>query len=298
MERVVGRETERDVAATFLAAAASIPAVLTLEGEAGIGKTTLVRYVVRLAREAGSQVLHCRPTDAESALSFAGLTDLLAGVADDVFDGLPSPQGRALAVAVLRQEPTGAAPDARAIGTGLGTALTGLATARPLLVVVDDAQWLDRPSLQALTFALRRVRGVPVGVLVSRRTGTAGAADLAAALPDPGWRQTLNLAGLGSAALFHVVRDELGLPLSHPSLVRIAESSQGNPYIAIELARVAARAGSGTAADRPLPDSLHALTADRLGGLSPAAAEAVLAVACSARPTLTLIDGLGVRSGL
>ncbi|MGB9378794.1 MAG: ATP-binding protein, partial [Mycobacteriales bacterium] len=289
MQRVIGRETECDVAATFLAAAASGPAVLTLDGEAGIGKTTLVRYAVGLAREAGSRVLHCRPTDAESGLSFAGLTDLLAGI-DEAFESLPAPQHQALSVAVLRSAPTGAAPDARAIGTGLGTVLTGLASAQPLLVVVDDAQWLDQPTLQALTFALRRVRDLPVGVLVSRRTGTAAAADLAAALPDPGWRQALTLAGLGSAALFHVVREELGLSLSHPSLVRIAQSSQGNPYVAIELARVSARAGSGTAEDRPLPDSLHALSADRLGGLSEPAAEAVLAVACSAQPTLALMD--------
>jgi len=85
----IGRDVERDVVATFLAAAASGTAVLSVDGEPGIGKTTLCRYAIDLALEAGSAVLECRPSEVEAALRFAGLTDLLAGIAVDRIDTNP-----------------------------------------------------------------------------------------------------------------------------------------------------------------------------------------------------------------
>ncbi|MEO6203913.1 MAG: AAA family ATPase [Mycobacteriales bacterium] len=291
---VAGRESERDIAAMFLAAAASASAVLTVHGEAGIGKTTLCRHVVARARAAGTVVLECRPTAVEEALSFAALTDLLSPLDDATFDALPGVQRDALAAATLRAEPGGQAPDARAIGTGLAGLLGLLAARTSVLMVVDDEQWLDLPSRLALTFALRRIEAMPFGLLTSRRTGggevpeIVAPPDLALDLLAPDWRRDVPLEGLSAAAIFHVVRQELDVALGRPTLIRVTEASRGNPYVAVELAR------NGFV----VPKSLYALTAERLAGLSPAARHAILAVACAGRPTTALMSAMGLREAL
>jgi DNA-binding CsgD family transcriptional regulator len=285
---IAGRESEREAAATFLAAAASSPAVLSLHGDAGIGKTTLCRHLVAQARAAGTTVLECRPAAVEQGLSFAALTDLLSAVDDATLDALPPPQRAALAAATLRADPGHEAPEPRVIGTGLAGLLCLLAERRPLLVVVDDEQWLDRPSHEALTFALRRVDGLPFGLVTSRRGDSSGPPELAAALPAPQWKRDLHLEGLTAGALFHVVRQELGLTLGRPTLIRITGASGGNPYVAVELAR------NGLV----VPESLYSLTAERLAQLPEPAREAVLAVACAGRPTTALLSALGLREPL
>lgn len=285
---VAGREGERQAVATFLAAAASAPALLSLQGEAGIGKTTLCRHLIAQARASGSTVLECRPTAVEQDLSFAALTDLLSTVDDATLDALPRPQRDALAAATLRADLGREAPEPRAIGTGLGGLLCFLAAHRPVVLVVDDEQWLDAPTYEALTFALRRVGALPFGLVTSRRAGTAGSSDLAAALAAPQWKSGLALEGMTAGALFHVVREELGISLSRPALTRITEASKGNPYVAVELAR------NGLV----VPESLYALTAERLTPLSTSTREAVLAVACAGRPTTALMSALGLREAL
>ncbi|WP_346386100.1 AAA family ATPase [Nocardioides sp.] len=285
---VAGREHERDATATFLAAAASAPAALSLTGDAGIGKTTLCRHTVAQAVAAGTTVLECRSTLVERGFSFVALTDLLAPVDDAMLDRLAVPQRDALGAATLRSSPGHDPPEARVIGTGLLGLLGLLAAEGPVLLVIDDEQWLDLPSHEALTFALRRVESLPIGLLTSRRSGSAGPPELSAALEAPGWRRELRLDGLSAGALFHVVRQELGVSLARPTLIRITEASAGNPYIAVELAR------NGLV----VPDSLYSLTAERLAPLTPPAREAILAVACAGRPTTTLLAALGLREPL
>ncbi|MDX6481612.1 MAG: hypothetical protein QOG85_2122, partial [Gaiellaceae bacterium] len=281
----VGRDAERRSVATFLAAAASGPAILAIAGEPGIGKSTMCRYAVELAEAAGSTVLVCRPTEAESMMSFAGLTDLMSGIADDALAALPAPQHHALAVASLREEPSDATLDERAVGTGLATLLSQLATRGPVVVVVDDAQWLDAASLDVLQFAFRRTTDQRVGLLVSRRVGPDVGIGLATAMAEPAWRQEMTLGGLTMASLFHIVRDQANLMLARPALVRVVDLSGGNPFLAIELAR---RGGS----------NLSSLVVDRLSPLSDRAREALLAVACSPRPTPALIERLGLHGHL
>jgi DNA-binding CsgD family transcriptional regulator len=286
--KVAGRDAERDAAATFLAAAASAPAVLSMQGEAGIGKTTICRHLVAQARGGGFTVLECRPTSVEQTLSFVALTDLLATVDDAALDALPPPQREALAAAILRAVPGGQAPEARVIGTGLAGLFNFLAARQPLLVVIDDEQWLDQPSYDALAFALRRVMQAPFGLVTARRAGSAGPHGLAAVPPTPTWKRDLQLGGLSAGAIFHIVLDELGLTLGRPTLIRITEASGGNPFVAVELAR------NGLV----VPESLYSLTAERLAGLPDPAREAVLAVACSGRPSTALLSALGLREPL
>ena len=154
---------------------------------------------------------------------------------------------------------------------------------------------LTERALAAVTFAMRRIRSIPVGVLICSRSGTTNAVGLAESVPDPAWSQALTLRGLTDTDLFHIVRDRLGLALSLPQLTRIGVASEGNPYVAIELARALRAGGDSTATDLPVPQSLQSLAAVQLGGLSPAALDAVLAVACTAHPTLKLMRLIGLQ---
>ena len=163
---IVGRDEEVQVIDSFLCENA--PGVLVLEGEAGIGKTTLWRYGVEFARREWL-TLTSSPTEAESALAFAAAVDLLGPYAQEIIGILPRPQGRALATALLLDDLEGAPADPRAVALGFLGALRELARDRPVLVAVDDIQWLDAPSTLLLEFALRRVRDDPIVFLLTRR---------------------------------------------------------------------------------------------------------------------------------
>jgi predicted ATPase len=118
------------------------------EGEAGIGKTTLWRAGVERARELGCQVLEARPASAERELSYAALGDLLAGMQDEI-GGLPAPQRRALRIALVLEEADGEPADKRAIAAAVRELLRRLSAEAPLVVALDDIQWLDPPSAGA-----------------------------------------------------------------------------------------------------------------------------------------------------
>lgn len=296
MDALIGREREREAAAIFVAAAASGPALLGIDGEPGIGKTKLFEYTVDLARLGGSTVLQCRPTQAESAMSYVGLTDLLRDVPDAQFDRLPAPQRHALGVATLRAAPSDIPLDERAVGTGLTTLLTDLADSQAVVLAVDDLQWLDGSSADVVMFAARRMTTAPIGILTCRRTGEA-APDVFGAVPASAWRTSITLTGLGAAALFHIVRDQLSTTLAHPSLVHITETSGGNPFAALALSR-AMGLGTDVRAAAPLADLVHGLTVDRLESLTARAREALLAAALSPRATVALFAALGLRDVL
>src|SRR5947209_711973 len=142
----VGREGELAQVDLFLAELTAASCALALEGEPGIGKTTIWREGVNRARRAGMLVLACRPAAAEAKLSFAGLSDMLAAVDETRFAALPVLQRNALEVALLRSAPDGPALDSRLVATALLSLLRELAASTTVLLAVDDAQWLDAPT--------------------------------------------------------------------------------------------------------------------------------------------------------
>ena len=154
---LVGREEELAAIVGFLEAARDGPSALLLEGEAGIGKSTLWSAGVAAARESRFCVLTARPAPAEAALSYAGLADLMDGHLD-VLGELPEPQRHALEVVLLLAEPAGLPPDQRAIGAGLLDALRLLANEGPVLIGVDDISWLDAASLAVVGFVTAPIR--------------------------------------------------------------------------------------------------------------------------------------------
>ncbi len=271
-------------------------AVLVIEGEPGIGKTTLWHEAVRRARLLGWQVLSARPARSDAVLSYAGLTDLLRPVHEETFRGLPSPQRRPLAVALLRDEPGPGDLEPRAVGTGLTTLLGTLAGSASLMLAVDDAQWLDPASASALAFALRRLEDRPVALLAAVRIEEPAArppgafATLAAAL-DPRLVRHLLVGPLTVAATHEMFRQALGGSFPRPVLVRIHRAAGGNPFYALEIARELGRLGV-PAPGQPLavPGDHRDLALLRIRRL-PAATRQVLAMAAAmARPVAGQLD--------
>jgi DNA-binding CsgD family transcriptional regulator len=291
-EQLVGRRQELAAIEAFLEAVADGPASLVIEGEAGIGKTSLWRAGVERGRGRGFRVLLARPVGAEVRLSFAGLGDMLNEVVDELLPSLPGPQRRALAAALLLTE-TDEPPDPRAVGVAVGEALKTLSHRGPVLIGVDDLQWLDGPSGEMLAFALRRLEGVPVRMLAAVRTepGAGVPFELDRALGEARL-QRLTLGALSLGALYELVHTRLDLTLHRPALVRLHETSGGNPFFALEIGRDLARRGLQPAPEQPLPipDDLRVVLRRRVARL-PARTRALLVTAAAlTRPTVGVLE--------
>ena len=167
---VIGREEELASIEAFLDRLEEGPSALVLSGEPGIGKTILWEAGVDEAEHRDSRVLVHRSVEAEASLSFTGLSDLLAPVFDEVAPSLAPLRSRALEIALLLAEPGEQAPDPRAIGLALLDALQLLAEQQPVVVALDDLQWLDSSSAGVLQIALRRLRAERIGLLTTVRT--------------------------------------------------------------------------------------------------------------------------------
>jgi len=287
---LVGRDAEL---ATVLGTAANGAEgwTVVIAGAAGIGKSALWE-AAQDALPGPVRLLRTRSRAAETELAFAGLTDLLDPVPDAVLDQLPEPQRDALAAATLRAGPAAPA-DRRAVATALRTLLVRLAEQGPVVLALDDVQWLDRASREALEFAVHRCR---VGLLVAARDpGATVPVAAAAAVPEV----RVGLGPLSVAALHHLVVGALGRALTRPALVRVAETSGGNPLFALELARVLVAAGSSVGDQLPrLPASLTSALAERVAGLTPPARRSVLVAALAAAPTVGLLRQVDARAGL
>ena len=276
---VIGRAGELDAIERFLDALADGPALLVLEGEPGIGKTTLVRAAVGAAHARGARVLYCVASAAEARLAYAALTELIGDVDGDAVERLPAPQREALDAALLRSHPAAGEVDGRAVATAVRSLLVTLAAKRPVVIAIDDLQWLDRPTARVVEFCVRRLRG-GVGLLASRRAGTNGGL---------GGDDVRRLQPLSADDLQRLLRERAPAPLTRRSLARIHAASGGNPFYALELAR-ALPAGRAASAALPLPSTLEDVVGARLAELGEEAEEALLAVAALAKPTVALLE--------
>lgn len=289
---IVGRERELRMLDAFLHAAAEAPSALVLHGEAGMGKSTLWAHCVERAEAASTRVLDCRPSASERQLAFAALCDLLAGVTDDVLPALPGPQRRALEVALLLEETGDDPPEARVIASAFLSAVRELARAGPVLVAVDDVQWIDAPSAAVLEFAARRLQRVPVGVLVAQRSE--GGADMPLGLERAFGDSlaTIEVGPLTLGAVTHLLRVRLDVSLSRPVLHRVYETSGGNPFYALELGRALARHSGAVDPGEPLPvpTTLEGLVGARLEGLSSSVRRALEVVSALSDATVQLVE--------
>jgi DNA-binding CsgD family transcriptional regulator len=293
---VIGREVELGAIEAFLAEVERAPAALVLFGEAGIGKTILWEAGVDAARDRFGRVLTCRSVETEASLSFAGLSDLVTPVFAEVAPLLPPLRRRALEVALLLAEPGEEPPDPRAIGLALLDVLVALAEQGPVLVALDDIQWLDPSSAAVLQIALRRLREEPVGVLLTTRDVDALAApfELERALPETNLAQ-LRIGPLSLGALHHLLGERLSLELTRGELARVQETSAGNPFFALELGRELERqeVRSDPGKPLPVPSNLSKLLGARLARLTPETREILVMAASAGRPTIDVIAASG-----
>ena len=259
---MIGRTHELEVISRQLDAGGA----LSLEGDPGIGKTTLWRAGIELARERGLRVLVAEPAAAERSLTYAGLADLIEPVATEVGPSLPEPQRRALERVLLvavAEEPL----DTRLVGVAIRSAL---ATLGPTVVAIDDVQWLDTASAAALAFALRR----------SPLTRALLAARLGHESPLRIETQALRVGPLSVGALHHLLVERLGIALRRPPLLRLHAISGGNPFYALELARA-----NPEGREMALPESLDHLVAARLRALPPRTRRSLAALALGDEPS-------------
>ncbi|HYO01369.1 MAG TPA: AAA family ATPase, partial [Mycobacterium sp.] len=283
----MSRTSESRAMTAFFESAETHPSVLVIEGEAGIGKTTLWLGALEQAREAGFHVLSARAGQAESGLTYAVLADLLEGVDAEVLDTLPNLQRVAIDRVLLQGDGSGPVTDERVVASAFLTLVDRLATEVPMIVAVDDVQWLDSSSQAVIAFATRRLKG-RVGVLVTERTepdGRNGAEWLKLNRLDGVERMQVGPLSLGG--LRKVITSSLGRSFSRPTIVRISELSGGNPFYALELAR--AIDGQSSTADAALPGSLADLVRSRLDQFSEGTQTVLLAAASVGASTVDLL---------
>ena len=244
---------------TTVAARGAGARALVVEGEAGIGKTTVWRAGVEQARADGALVLVAQPAEDELPAGLLGLCDLFDGTAVDP---------------VVLAEETDVFDRGRAVLAALRTMTVG----RPVVIAVDDVQWLDARSVRALRYALRRVTGEPVRVLATRRSGTEW--------PDLVEADRLEVVTLGPLGMEDLRRAvaPVAATVSRPAMATIHELSGGNPMYALELARdPAASTGTRGTLREALAARLAAVPPDVLAvvrtaaAIGPSSPEAVVA---------------------
>jgi DNA-binding CsgD family transcriptional regulator len=295
---LVGRDVELARVGRFLDGIAVEPRTLLVEGEPGIGKTTVWGAAILAAESRSMHVLEARAAETEVQLSYATLADLVGAEFEETRRALPPVQQRALAAALLRAD-TAEPAQPRTIATAFVGVLASLADSALVVVAIDDVQWLDPASAGALSFAVRRLPA-RIGLLLTRRGDPAEPAPLGLgrALPE-GRLERLVPRPLSLGAMHHLIRDRIGSAPPRPALARLAETSGGNPFLALEIARALAPDWSTLAAGGPLPvpRDLEAIVRGRIEGLSGHARLAALAAAALSRPTRALIDRTVARRG-
>ncbi|PRC44010.1 LuxR family transcriptional regulator, partial [Mycobacterium sp. ITM-2017-0098] len=254
---LLGRETEQQRIAELVAGARlGQSGVLIVRGEAGIGKTALLEDTAVRAHDMA--LLRASGTEAESALEFSGLHQLLRP-ALHLIDRLPGPQSDALAVALMMRD--GPPPERFAIGAAALSLLSRHAEDSPLLVSVDDAHQLDSPSADALRFVARRLLADPIAMVIATRPEP-GAAFTATDLP------VMDLAGLDLAAASALIARSAPNPATAELAEHLHRVTLGSPLALVELSGDIARIrDSPPEVPVPVPDSVAQAFGRRLTAL-------------------------------
>ena len=292
MGEVVGREPELAVLQRFLDSIPSAPSALLLSGDPGIGKTTVWKEGLADALLRDYRILSCGPIEAETRLSYAALGDLLEPILEEALPSLPEPQRLALEVALLRSPSSGARADQRAVSLAVLGCLRSVASTSPVVVAVDDIQWMDLPSARVLQFVVRRLKDEQIGLITAARGARADDDPLGVVSAFAEDRaHAVHVGPLSQDALERVLRAKVGEGFSRTTLLSLHEMSGGNPFFAQEIGLALLRRGGGvTAGERlPIPGRLQELIEDRLEGLPSRTIEALEIVSALSAPTFDVI---------
>lgn len=273
-QEVVGRKSLLSAVRQFLDSDDELPGLLVLEGDPGIGKTTLWRAGIEMVAGSGSTVLRCAPNAAEASLAYVALADLVADLDLSLLDALPPPQRRALDQALLRVDGPASVIDSRAVGTALLSLLEEQGGTTRVVLAIDDWQWMDPASRDAVGFALRRT-STPVALLATVRPDHPEVLSLV----DHDRMTRLQVGPLGAVDLHHVLRSRLGRTFPRPYLDRIHALSGGNPWFALELAYAFDPEDDPA---RPLPDTLGGVVAARISQVDESVRRILVTVAALA----------------
>jgi DNA-binding CsgD family transcriptional regulator len=298
--RPLGRDAEIAEIRAFLSAAPGVPAAVVITGDAGIGKTVVWQHVLQDAGRS-CRVLSCRPAPAERPLAFSVLNDLLGDVAGEILPALPGSLRRAVEIALMRDARVGSLlaglseagrllPERQVLARGVLDALRILSADEPLMVAVDDAQWLDRPSARVLEFCMRRLQREPVSMLLTSRTDDLVPLGLDRALP-PDRLGRVRLGPLSLGAIGEILQSRLGAVPPRYALTRLYQECGGNPFYALECARTLLDHPqmSVTHEPIPVPRSLCDLIQRRVQRLMPDVRKVGRLVAASSDPRERLI---------
>src|SRR5216683_3548138 len=205
MMRMVGRDAELAAMGKALEMPGGGFASIIISGDPGIGKTTVWRQGIAAAQARGYRVAYCRPAESETWLSFSGLADLTEFMPRQALDALPDPQRNALEAALLNRTPPLTGTDHRAVSTAVTNVVRTLAGATPVVLAVDDLQWLDDSTAEVLSYMVRRLGNEPVMLMATARRspGQALPAGLDQALGDDRVAQ-LPLGPLDSGELYEL----------------------------------------------------------------------------------------------
>jgi AAA ATPase domain len=280
--QIIGREHELEVLTAAVDAAASAGSAIAVCGEPGVGKSVLIEAAARRAQERGHLVLRATGVEAESQLPFAGLHELMCPVVGAA-DALAPPLRRALLSAFGVEED--GSPEPFLICLAALNVLTGVAARQPVAVIVDDLQWLDQPSQDAVAFLARRIHDDPVIIVGGVRASYA-----TPFLPASG--QVLTIGPLdeeSSRALLRACAPDLDTA----GREQILEHARGNPLALAELPGTWRRgsAGPGPVPGSPVPLSarLEQAFTGRLGELASPTRDALLIAATDSESELAEI---------
>ena len=288
-----GREAERARLEELLDSVESGPVACILEGPPGIGKTTLWREAVESARRRGYELLETAPSEPDAVLAFSGLGDLFEGMPDELLDTLPDVQAHALRAALFLGELPEGSLDVQALPRAILRVLRRLSPAGPVVIAIDDEQWLDPASARVLAFALCRLREERVVLIVARRSQGGGTLSIELGRRFGGrGLESISLEPLPMSEIKLLLEARLDRSISAPVLRRIHHGAGGNPLwaLAIALELEARRSGGDRAADLPIPRTLSNAIELRLRHLDQRADAALLAIAALSQPTLAMLQ--------
>ncbi|WP_181411024.1 ATP-binding protein [Nocardioides humi] len=283
---LVGRAPELDRLREFIGEAAADGGALLVAGEAGVGKTALLGQAAAYAVESGVRVVRGAGVEFEADVSFAGLHQLLSPLVDQL-PQLPPTQARALGVALSLEE--GPTPDRLTLANAVTALLRAASATTPLLLVVDDMQWLDLASAIVLGGVGRRLAGSQVGLLGGVRTGEASPVE------SSGFEE-VTVQRLDDDSAAELLTDAFP-DLAARDRARLLAAAEGNPLAVLELPR--GLADPGTQRPTPVGRRLRGHFTRRLGTLPDAARERLLLAALSGEfpPGPTDLDA-AERAGL
>ncbi|WP_394437782.1 helix-turn-helix transcriptional regulator [Streptomyces sp. SGAir0957] len=291
-EPFVGRDAESERLFHAVEAPSTDPVVMLL-GAPGTGKSALLARAARRAEAGGTRVLRADGSESESKLAFSTLHQLLRPLSAEA-DHLPERQRTALQDALGTGPGTSrdtSTPDPLLLGGAVLSLLSALGERQPVLLVLDDAQWFDRASLDALSFAARRLEGEPVTMLIAARDGEHLAG-------FDRHEPTLTLGPLDDVAANQLL-DQQPLSLTGQARTRVLDQAEGNPLALVELARGATAQGLGvagpsTAGPLLLTDRLERIFAARADGLPTDTTRALLLLAAMDRADAPIAVSAGL----